>query len=731
MVKKIRKALAICLAIVLCMSLIPATIFADGTTVETDENGLTVTTTTNTATETDEDGNVTVTITIDKKTEGTTADGVVVDREESRTEKTVTDSEGNEIGSTFTDEGSEKKMWEEQPAADQELPEISLGLTPGEEVNTTVQGKIETTDPETGEKKTVTTDREASASASEGKTTVTIGGTSELTPLTPDRTIDDDGDLKDEQLLKEYTYSGGFEDYPEVVAPDGYDYRFTGFGQMSKFGNAIVNGNGSKGVTGALQFEVQYDPDYDPNSDSNKVITEKDIFTAYCADINTDGKDNFWYRLDSLEDAGYYDEESAEYIRAIAFNGYWGTSNEPDSEGNYQMGSLAKLKKDMKAALQAGLLTGITEEEIDSITEGQALNATQSAIWMYANATTEGSIVDTEKLIGKGFAKNKSERVEPTEQERKNVSAVFNYLMGLEPVEKQGAVEVIDNDAFIKEGSLGLIIGDKLAEHAANIDDDNSNDVYNVSLEFALVVTPSDDKDDLLVQIVSGIDADGNPIVVATGRIAGGNADEDAANGISRVTFDEESGTYTLSDLKLAENSDFNFDLRLVGTQYLEKGVYIFTSEARGTDKNGNGVLDEDEKVTSQTFVTVLEGDKEVDVTRSYSISFNVDETNSVVTERVWDEEGDPIEMPDNIEGEEDTDGPLNELPEEDDDEHKVTIKKNEAETILDEEVPLAAAPKTGDYTFVLIAISAVIAIALALTFVFEKKRRAEKAAKH
>ena len=274
MVKKIRRVLAICLAVVLCMSLVPATVFADGTTVETDAEGLTVTTTQKTTSTTDEDGNVTVTITIDKKTEGTTADGVVVDREEHREDTTVTNAEGEEIGTTFTEEGSEKKEWEEKPAADQELPDVTVALTPGKETTKSAQGREENTDPETGEVKTVITDRDVSASASEGETTVTVGGTSELKPLTPDRTIDDDGDLSDEQLLKEYTYSGGFEDYPEVVAPDGYDYRFTGFGQMSKFGNAIITSDGEAGRTGALQFEVQYDPDYDPNSTNNKVLSD-------------------------------------------------------------------------------------------------------------------------------------------------------------------------------------------------------------------------------------------------------------------------------------------------------------------------------------------------------------------------------------------------------------------------------------------------------------------------
>ena len=185
MVKKIRKVMAICLAIVLCMSLVPATVFADGTTVETNEEGLTVTTTTKTTEETDENGNVTLTITIDKKTEGTTADGVVVDRSEYREDTTVTDVDGNEIGATFKEDGSEKREWDEEVLPGQDVPVVNAGVIAGEQTTTPGSESNTVTDPETGEKVTTTTDREVTTQA--GDVTVKAETSdSELTAVKPE-----------------------------------------------------------------------------------------------------------------------------------------------------------------------------------------------------------------------------------------------------------------------------------------------------------------------------------------------------------------------------------------------------------------------------------------------------------------------------------------------------------------------------------------------------------------
>ena len=138
----------------------------------------------------------------------------------------------------------------------------------------------------------------------------------------------------------------------------------------------------------------------------------------------------------------------------------------------------------------------------------------------------------------------------------------------------------------------------------------------------------------------------------------------------------------------------------------------------------------------------MAKGERDVAVHNNMTINFNVDESKHVVAETEWDTKGDPIILPEGgIEGgeEEDTldenpvvpgDGEIVEPDleiEEIEKINKVTIKKANTETILDEEVPLAAAPKTGDYTFVLIAVIAVLALGIAATFFFEKKRRNSK----
>ncbi len=726
MAKRIKKVTAMLIVAFMSLGMIAPQALAAETTTTTDTQTTTeggVTTTVTTTTETTVDGDTTtIVVTVNTNKTGTDENGVEVNFNETAVDTTIV-TQQPDGGSTTTDttviDGSETLEYDEIPEG-MELPEdydpdVTLELIPGESNSATLNETASSTTqtPITGEDggtgivettTTVTTDRVVTGTATETETVVETQGTSEMTPLIPDRTIDDDGDLSDEQLLEEYTYSGGFNDTDPVASPgDGYDYRFNGFGQMSMWGNATVDGR-----TGALQFELQYDPDFDPENGEDPNFPEDRIYLAYCADIDTGAIDNYWYRIDALEDAGYYDEESASYIRAIALNGYWGTSNTPDENGNYQLGSLEALKEGMKAAVADGTLTGITIEEIDSITEGQALNATQSAIWMYANSETDGTYVDTERLITKGYAADKSERVDPSPEDHRNASAVFNYLMGLDPIERPEHSEIIDEDAYIVEDSMSITVGDKVEDAAENEDDNDDNDVYDVSLNFALVVSVDNESDDLIVQVV-GIDAEGNPYTVAQGRIAGGDAEEDAQNNFNPVSYDEATGTYTLENLSLAENSDFNFDLKLVGTQHLEQGVYIFTSEVRND-------------VSSQTFVSIVEGESEVNVSKGYSITFNVDEESHVVVEQSWHYEEDPTAI---------TPPPGNDPPPQDDDTPPPPEDEFDppvpGEEIPDEEVPLADVPYTGDDSSMWLLVIAPAGMGLVALKLSDKKREDEE----
>jgi len=695
MVKTIKKVLAIIL--ILCVSVMPLQGFAEG---------LTTTTNTTETTTTDSNGNTTVTITFTSSTTGTTADGITVNSSETRIDTTVTDADGNVISTAWQKKGSETREWTEE---DNGNTPGQLKLTIPVEPGTTTDGSASKTTT-SGGTTTITAERTGEATTTESEITVQATGASNLTPIQPDKSIVD-SDMSAEQLLEKWTYKPAKGAVAATAAPEGYDYRYTSFGQMSDFYVGLEGGK----YSGALQFQLEYDPYYVPGSTTNKTITPEDIFISYCADVDTDAKANYWYRLDSLEDSGYYDESSAEMIRAIALGGYWGTGTKTvvNEDGTTSVvnaiGSLAKLKDDMKAALKAGKISGITEAEIDALTQGQAVNATQAAIWTYANSTTGKAAVDKERLAIKGNGGDV-----PSAQDLKQTTAIYDYLLSLDPIKKGEANEVIDHDAFIKDGSMSLTIGDKVTVADANKDDNQDNDVYEVALNFALVVTPSNEKDDLIVQIITGYDSEGNPIISAQGRIAGGNTEEDSANGFHKVSYNAETGVYSLENLVLAENSDFNFDLKLVGTQYLQEGVYIFTSEARGTDSNKNGILDDSEKVYSQTFVTLLEGDKEVNVRQGFTMNFNVDENNKIVTKRSWKDEYDPSFTPD---GEE----PIPVPPRE----NKVIVRKP-TETIIDEAVPLAAVPKTGDLSIILIGIIAAAALGLIILTFCSKNTKAK-----
>jgi hypothetical protein len=121
--------------------------------------------------------------------------------------------------------------------------------------------------------------------------------------------------------------------------------------------------------------------------------------------------------------------------------------------------------------------------------------------------------------------------------------------------------------------------------------------------------------------------------------------------------------------------------------------VYIFTSE------NRNGT-------TSQTFVSVLEGEKEVNVSKGYTIRFNVDEDNQVVAQRVWHDEADPEVAP--------THGVF------------ALAVHRPLENIPEEEVPLADAPQTGDEAIVFAALTLLAGISLMAMHVSEQKRKEE-----
>ena len=474
--------------------------------------------------------------------------------------------------------------------------------------------------------------------------------------------------------------------------------------------------------------EYEIDAGFSSSRAQNFMLMDKNgnRVYVYCCDADTGAVRGKWYSVSNLEDCTYYTPEAEKHIRSIAMNGYWGTSDVAKEDGSYELGSVAYIKANMIKAIENGEIERYVqipvrdtttegagkiqvdengnpiyyEEKMDlleilsGMTEGEALLATQAAIWSFANGSQgatsgiDGDVVITPDWYrNHQISYNKHEGEPLDDAAGARVTALYNWLMSLETEESQ--VVVINDRNFVED--MSLTVGDKVADHANNQDDNQDNDVYNTALNFKLAFVPDPKNDDLLVQI-SYIDIDGNPVNIIK-RLAGENAEGQSYESITP----EADGTYVLKGLQLSENEEWGFDLRLEGVQYLENGVYVY--EAVG----GRDV--------SQTFVGVAEGTRNVDVSMGVTIKFDVDENDHVVAERKWHDESDPSGDP---EEEEETPPPVD---------YRVIINDDGLEEIPEEPVPLAAAPKTGDNSGLWIVLIVAAAFGIVVLNLNTKKR--------
>ena len=779
MAKKIRKLLSIVMVLSVLVCVFPLQAFAaeeDGTTVKT-EDGVTITTTQATTSSTDGD-KTTVTVKVEKTSEGTKeSTGEKITGTETTVTSTTTDAEGNALGSSWSVDGYEKKEWTEEDTGDKAgQPEVSVSLKPGQtNVGTSSETTVE------GDTTTTVTDRTVTAETSEVKKEVSdstpeIYEDSDTVLVGPAPVYDENdnevrgsnGKIKDTagkdglfdrnylSIKTEYSDPSTWADMPADA-----EFRYVGTGEHSKYfvgfakviykkdadgntmydedGNPIIEKlvnsvNGSDLTSGGevldkIVPEYEIDAGFSSSRAQNFMLMDKNgnkVF-AYCCDAQTGAVQGKWYSVSNLEDCTYYTSEAEDRIRSIAMNGYWGTSDMPKEDGSYALGSLEGIKANMIKAIENGEIERYVQvpvrdtstdgagkiqvdedgnpiyyeekmdllEIISGMTEGEALLATQAAIWSFANGSygaTSG--IDGDVVITPDWYRNhqidysKHEKEPLDDAAGARVAALYNWLMNLTPTEQNTVV--INDKNFVED--IVLSVGDKVADHANNQDDNKDNDVYNTALNFKLAFIPGEN-DDLLVQI-SYIDIDGNPVNIIR-RLAGENSGDQSYETI----IPEADGSYILKGLQLSENEDWGFDLRLEGTQYLEHGVYVY--EAVG----GRDV--------SQTFVGVAEGVRNVDVSMGVTIKFDVDENNHVVAERKWHNEDDPVNTPDVPEEEERT-PPTN---------YRVTIEGDGLEEIIDEPVPLAAAPKTGDNSALWILLIMVAGFGIAALNIFGKKR--------
>ena len=321
-----------------------------------------------------------------------------------------------------------------------------------------------------------------------------------------------------------------------------------------------------------------------------------------------------------MEDNDYYATEDAEnHVRGIVFNGYWGTES--------GTGSLASLKENLKAAVSSGTVEGeytikqvnrkkftngyelqdgeyhygtyvywdipavdvtLTNEVIDQMTEGEALDAMQAAIWSWANGSQatlngiDGVVVGDLSAASSQMSDSLNGKNDPEGAAR--TRALYAWLMQQAVSPDEEKTVIINDKTFVE--NMSLTIGKQITA-----------DAFEAKLNFSNSFTVNENTDNLKI-VLTYVDADG-----ATQTIEKSLTGEDAL-------VADENGYYTIDGLQLSKAKAFEFTLNIVGEQYLTKNAYTFTSE-----KGVNG---------SQTFVSLAEGSVNVDVSKSVNIEFDV-----------------------------------------------------------------------------------------------------------
>lgn len=396
------------------------------------------------------------------------------------------------------------------------------------------------------------------------------GDTSLMDPITPMSSLMNKNDSLD-------LAAGGGNAVNNTGAPEE-GFKYVGYGV-----NTSLNVGKGNSYSDVVQFRLK-------SADGKE-------YYAMCIDLSTTIRAGHLYDIADITSEDYYqqsgsvDVQTAEKIRSVALNGYWGTAED--------VGSMDDVKAFLRAYLQG---QNLSEDKINSVlnslTPGQASAATQAALWKFGNKSAANA-VNENNLIYNGNAADET-----------NAKYLYNALLAAanDPnaqLEADEGVEFLDaEDITAGEITVKSKVVSNDAGHANN-DANPDNDIYNTDIGFTLGIEPSKLNGDLIVTVNVG----GNEVKKV--RLAGA---DDPLLPLGRIVKNDD-GSYTIPDVEIAEG--ITVTLNLSGTQDLGTGVYIYTS----LEGNFN---------SSQTLVTLASGERKVDL--NMNMQLNVEEPNATAT---------------------------------------------------------------------------------------------------
>jgi len=342
----------------------------------------------------------------------------------------------------------------------------------------------------------------------------------------------------------------------------GYALEYVGYGLETAIRVDYTNGN-----TLAHQFKL--------------VDRDGNIHYVLCADLGVSAVRGADYNMTNVSEAAYFQREgAAAKIEAIALSGYWGTQT--------GVGSLENVKQLLRNAKRNGQISWLPDAYIENLTPGEALTATQAAIWYYGNSAESQNMSD-QYVTGAVYQSSGGTR-SATAEEASTVNALYQVLINLDPAAVNNTTtEFITQENFA--ASATITVKEKAVDAGGNVEvDANSNtQTYLTDLTFSLAVKKSSLTGNLKLTVT-----DEYGKVLGEAQLA---TEDSSLLGTLLAEDSVGSGTYTLKDIKIAEG--VTIQLNLSGTQNLSQGVYLYTAAVYSD---------------SQTFVGVGSGERDVNL---------------------------------------------------------------------------------------------------------------------